>query len=217
MVRWVAERKQERAGNRLFLLTHPPVITYTARTPADQLPPATSPISLVEIDRGGHATYHGPGQLIGGLPAPANDPTVRTEGARVRIELDFATRPQFSAAFKTTVRTLLPQPTGLHGRRSSPGGRRGHRNCVGDRDSLRGGCRAPLERRREQRHEVLPRRPDTRRCLSARIEESVRERTSEHHRAERSGQPRDRHHGRREAPRCRAMGRVSRGSWRFRG
>ncbi|MFJ4902554.1 lipoyl protein ligase domain-containing protein [Streptomyces sp. NPDC088727] len=100
MVRWVAERKQERAGNRLFLLTHPPVITYTGRTPADQLPPTTSPISLVEVDRGGHATYHGPGQLIGGLPAPANDPTVRTEGARVRIELDFATRPQFSAAFK---------------------------------------------------------------------------------------------------------------------
>ncbi|MFG2548183.1 lipoyl(octanoyl) transferase LipB [Streptomyces sp. NPDC048594] len=67
MVRWVAERKQDRAGNRLFLLTHPPVITYTARTPVDQLPPATSPISLVEVDRGGHATYHGPGQLIGYL------------------------------------------------------------------------------------------------------------------------------------------------------
>ncbi|MER6372515.1 lipoyl(octanoyl) transferase LipB [Streptomyces mirabilis] len=67
MAGWVAERKQGRTGDRLFLLTHPPVITYTARTPADQLPEPASPISLVEVDRGGHATYHGPGQLIGYL------------------------------------------------------------------------------------------------------------------------------------------------------
>lgn len=38
--------------------------------------------------------------LTTGLPAPANGPTVRTEGAGVRIELDFATRPQFAAALK---------------------------------------------------------------------------------------------------------------------
>ncbi|WP_225836524.1 lipoyl(octanoyl) transferase LipB [Streptomyces sp. NK08204] len=67
MARWVEERKQGRAPNRLFLLTHPPVITYTARTPAGQLPGADSPVSLVATDRGGHATYHGPGQLIGYL------------------------------------------------------------------------------------------------------------------------------------------------------
>ncbi|MER6356594.1 lipoyl(octanoyl) transferase LipB [Streptomyces sp. NPDC001634] len=67
MARWVEERKQELAANRLFLLTHPAVITYTARTPNDQLPDAASPIDLVQTDRGGHATYHGPGQLIGYL------------------------------------------------------------------------------------------------------------------------------------------------------
>lgn len=67
MVRWVQERKQGLAANRLFLLTHPAVITYTARTPNDQLPDAASPINLVRTDRGGHATYHGPGQLIGYL------------------------------------------------------------------------------------------------------------------------------------------------------
>ncbi|WP_307806770.1 lipoyl(octanoyl) transferase LipB [Streptomyces sp. FH025] len=67
MARWVEERKQGLAANRLFLLTHPPVITYTARTPKDQLPDEGSPITLVQTDRGGHATYHGPGQLIGYL------------------------------------------------------------------------------------------------------------------------------------------------------
>ncbi|MGW0886053.1 lipoyl(octanoyl) transferase LipB [Streptomyces sp. NPDC002671] len=67
MARWIEQRKQDQAPNRLFLLSHPPVITYTARTPQDQLPGADSPISLVPTDRGGHATYHGPGQLIGYL------------------------------------------------------------------------------------------------------------------------------------------------------
>ncbi|MDX2932693.1 lipoyl(octanoyl) transferase LipB [Streptomyces ipomoeae] len=73
MARWVIERKEGRAGNRLFLLTHPPVITYTKRTPASQLPDASSPIPLVEVDRGGHATYHGPGQLIGYLVVNVRD------------------------------------------------------------------------------------------------------------------------------------------------
>ncbi|WP_406432064.1 lipoyl(octanoyl) transferase LipB [Streptomyces sp. NBC_00631] len=73
MARWVTERKEERAGNRLFLLTHPPVITYTARTPVSQLPDPSSPIPLVEVDRGGHATYHGPGQLIGYLVVNVRD------------------------------------------------------------------------------------------------------------------------------------------------
>lgn len=48
------------AANRLFLLTHPAVITYTARTPNDQLPDVDSPIVLVQTNRGGHATHHGP-------------------------------------------------------------------------------------------------------------------------------------------------------------
>ncbi|WP_220131303.1 hypothetical protein [Streptomyces sp. PT12] len=49
MVRWVEERKQGVAANRLFLLTHPAVITYTARTSNGQLPDAGSPIALVRF------------------------------------------------------------------------------------------------------------------------------------------------------------------------
>jgi lipoyl(octanoyl) transferase len=52
---WVAERRAGQAGDRLFLLSHPPVITYGQRTdPAD-------------LRLGQHATYHGPGQLVGYL------------------------------------------------------------------------------------------------------------------------------------------------------
>jgi lipoyl(octanoyl) transferase len=66
MSEWVARRRAEEIRDRLVLLSHPPVITYSSRTPTADLP-MDSPIPLVEVDRGGQATYHGPGQLIGYL------------------------------------------------------------------------------------------------------------------------------------------------------
>jgi lipoyl(octanoyl) transferase len=66
MAGWVAERRDGVAGDRLFLLSHPPVITYGARTPAADLPPDLD-VRTVRTDRGGYATYHGPGQLVGYL------------------------------------------------------------------------------------------------------------------------------------------------------
>jgi lipoate-protein ligase B len=48
----------------LFLLSHPPVITCGPRTAAADLPAALG-IPAVEVDRGGYATYHGPGHLVG--------------------------------------------------------------------------------------------------------------------------------------------------------
>ncbi|WP_238013122.1 lipoyl(octanoyl) transferase LipB [Dactylosporangium sp. AC04546] len=63
---WVAQRQAGTAPDRLFLLSHPPVVTYGRHTPAADLPQDGS-LDLVEVDRGGHATYHGPGQLVGYL------------------------------------------------------------------------------------------------------------------------------------------------------
>ncbi|MFH9350452.1 lipoyl(octanoyl) transferase LipB [Kitasatospora sp. NPDC017646] len=63
---WVRQRQEGEIADRLVLLTHPPVITYSARTPPEELP-THGRIPLVEVDRGGQATYHGPGQLIGYL------------------------------------------------------------------------------------------------------------------------------------------------------
>jgi lipoate-protein ligase B len=63
---WVAERQAGLAPDRLFLLSHPPVVTYGRHTPAADLP-ADATLPAVEVDRGGHATYHGPGQLVGYL------------------------------------------------------------------------------------------------------------------------------------------------------
>lgn len=66
MTGWVGQRRAGEIPDRLALLTHPPVITYGSRTPPAELP-ADSPIPLIPVDRGGQATYHGPGQLIGYL------------------------------------------------------------------------------------------------------------------------------------------------------
>jgi len=66
MADWVRQRREGLIGDRLVLLSHPAVITYGVRTPRTELPVNTA-IPLVEVDRGGQATYHGPGQLIGYL------------------------------------------------------------------------------------------------------------------------------------------------------
>ncbi|MFJ2004175.1 lipoyl(octanoyl) transferase LipB [Streptomyces chartreusis] len=66
MTDWVARRRAGEIPDRLALLSHPPVITYGSRTPPAELPAGLT-VPLVPVDRGGQATYHGPGQLIGYL------------------------------------------------------------------------------------------------------------------------------------------------------
>jgi lipoyl(octanoyl) transferase len=73
MQRWVAECQDGVAGDRLFLLSHPAVVTYGPRTLPEHLPPALAGLPAVEVDRGGQATYHGPGQIVGYLVAHIRD------------------------------------------------------------------------------------------------------------------------------------------------
>jgi len=49
----------------VLLLEHPPTVTLGRRTDPDEihLPPGAE-VALVETDRGGRSTYHGPGQLV---------------------------------------------------------------------------------------------------------------------------------------------------------
>ena len=49
----------------VLLLEHPPVITLGRRTePGEVHVPAGANVEIVETDRGGKSTYHGPGQLV---------------------------------------------------------------------------------------------------------------------------------------------------------
>jgi lipoyl(octanoyl) transferase len=54
------------AGNRpntLILLEHPPVYTAGRRTTLEERPIDGTPV--IDVDRGGKITFHGPGQLVG--------------------------------------------------------------------------------------------------------------------------------------------------------
>ncbi len=66
------KRQNEEIPDTLILLEHPPVITKGKRTAeGDVLLPEKvlekQGIGIFEIDRGGEATYHGPGQIVGYL------------------------------------------------------------------------------------------------------------------------------------------------------
>lgn len=65
-----AARQSGEIGDTLLLLEHPPVLTRGRRTEKGELPMGeawylSQGIDVVDVDRGGRLTYHGPGQLVG--------------------------------------------------------------------------------------------------------------------------------------------------------
>jgi lipoate-protein ligase B len=60
--RLVVARAENRVPNVLLTGEHPAVITLGRRTPDDAT--YADDIPVVEVERGGEATYHGPGQLV---------------------------------------------------------------------------------------------------------------------------------------------------------
>jgi lipoyl(octanoyl) transferase len=67
---WVLQRSlaaevAQGGPDTILLLEHPPVITLGRRTEEGELHvPEGAEVEIVETDRGGKSTYHGPGQLV---------------------------------------------------------------------------------------------------------------------------------------------------------
>jgi lipoyl(octanoyl) transferase len=57
-------RRGETTPDELWLLEHPPVYTLGLAADAKHGPHAANGIPLVQTERGGEITYHGPGQLV---------------------------------------------------------------------------------------------------------------------------------------------------------
>jgi lipoyl(octanoyl) transferase len=56
---------QDAIPDTVMMLEHPPVITLGRRTNGDELHvPPDAEVDVVETDRGGKSTFHGPGQLV---------------------------------------------------------------------------------------------------------------------------------------------------------
>lgn len=70
----VAERQEGQIPDTLYLVEHPHVITLGRSRKSRDNVVAAGDVEVVQIERGGDATYHGPGQLVA-------YPIVQLEGA----------------------------------------------------------------------------------------------------------------------------------------
>ena len=61
----VTARGEGECGDRIFLLEHEPVYTIGRKRDRSSLGEEPLPHPVEEINRGGQATFHGPGQLVG--------------------------------------------------------------------------------------------------------------------------------------------------------
>ncbi|GGY53510.1 octanoyltransferase [Streptomyces omiyaensis] len=88
-----AARFADETGDTCLLLEHPPVYTAGRRTAENERPLDGTPV--VDVDRGGKITWHGPGQLVGypilKLPRPVDvvAHVRRLEEALIRTAAEF--------------------------------------------------------------------------------------------------------------------------------
>ncbi|OLL72946.1 Octanoate-[acyl-carrier-protein]-protein-N-octan oyltransferase [Pseudonocardia sp. Ae168_Ps1] len=84
-----AARKDGAGPDVLMLLEHPPVYTAGRRTQPEDRPTDGTPV--IDVDRGGRITWHGPGQLVGypimklAEPMDVVDYVRRLEEALIRV------------------------------------------------------------------------------------------------------------------------------------
>ncbi|MGI8592020.1 MAG: lipoyl(octanoyl) transferase LipB [Nakamurella sp.] len=84
-----ADRAQGRGVDTVLLLTHPSVYTAGRRTEPTDRPVDGTPV--VDVDRGGRITWHGPGQLVGYPVLELSDPIDVTAYVRLLEQALMAT------------------------------------------------------------------------------------------------------------------------------
>lgn len=103
----------------VLLVEHPPVFTASRRTEAHERPTDTGGAPVIEVDRGGKITFHGPGQLVGYPIVRLPDHVKVVDYVRRLEEAIIATCADFGV---TTAR--IPGRTGVWLRADERGGER---------------------------------------------------------------------------------------------
>ncbi|MFI6597009.1 lipoyl(octanoyl) transferase LipB [Nonomuraea sp. NPDC050536] len=89
--RWVhGKRVADELPDTVLILEHAPVYTAGKRTAPHERPADGTPV--IDVDRGGRITWHGPGQLVGYPIIRIDDPTAyvrRLEDAMIQVCSDF--------------------------------------------------------------------------------------------------------------------------------
>ena len=62
-MQYIAEHPQKERGNEIWLLSHKPIFTLGQAAKSEHVLDRGN-IPLIQTDRGGQVTYHGPGQLV---------------------------------------------------------------------------------------------------------------------------------------------------------
>jgi lipoyl(octanoyl) transferase len=101
------EQANATTRDEIWFLEHPPVFTMGMNARAEHLL-AVGDIPVVDIDRGGQATYHGPGQLV---VYPLLDLSRRSLGVRALVE----------AIERAVIDTLAHWDIEARGKREAPG------------------------------------------------------------------------------------------------
>jgi lipoyl(octanoyl) transferase len=81
---WTEARAADRVDDLLLLLEHPPTITVGRAKGAAGNVLAADGVPVIEVERGGDVTWHGPGQLVA-------YPIVQLTGARMDLHLHLRT------------------------------------------------------------------------------------------------------------------------------
>jgi lipoyl(octanoyl) transferase len=122
----LVESRDPDADDEIWFLEHPPVFTLGMNSKPEHLL-ATGDIPVVQIDRGGQVTYHGPGQLV---VYPLLDL------ARARLGV----RPLVEGIERAIVATLATWGIEAFGRRDAPGVYVGQRKVASVGLRIRRGC-----------------------------------------------------------------------------
>jgi len=104
-----AQRVAGEIADTLILLEHPPVFTAGRRTTPAERPTDGTPV--IDVDRGGKITWHGPGQLVGYPIVELPDPVDVVAYVRRMERMLMTVCGELGLA--TTAGAALPSPDGV--------------------------------------------------------------------------------------------------------